>query len=126
MPTHTSPRRFVSWPPPAEPGASPWIKWGECPAGFVLEGTFEGTFQGKFENLCGKLTREDGALTKFPLPAALERRLTGLMAGVYVRIRYLGMSRGQGEREYHDFSVEVDAYSHPELRDLPDDPSVPF
>jgi hypothetical protein len=128
-PSASSPERhWRVWRPslPSDPAASnPWLKWGDQPAGFTLEGTWGGDFAGKY-GPCAKLTRQDGTEVKFSLPTVLEQKVKGLPVGAFIRVHYLGVQAGQGERSYHDFDLLMDAASIPELADLPDDDEVPF
>jgi hypothetical protein len=120
----SSDRTIIPYAPPSNSNEG-WLRWSEQSPGFVLRGTYGGRFAGKWGE-CAKVTREDGTVAKFSLPAALARRTEGLPTGACVEIVYTGLEPGREPgMTYHSFEVGVDPTTIEGAGEA-DDTQIPF
>ena len=61
------------------------------------------------------ITKDDGTVVKVWGSTVLDDRFLGVITGTYVRVSYKGLTKGKNGKSYHNYSVDVDQDSAPQV-----------
>lgn len=88
----------------------------------VLEGklTQIETSVGPNESNLYSIKKDDGTVVKVWGSTVLDDRFLGVIAGTYVRVSYKGLTKGKNGKSYHNYSVDVDQDSAPQVEERGD------
>ena len=67
------------------------------------------------------IKKDDGTVVKVWGSTVLDDRFLGVLAGTYVRVSYKGLTKGKNGKSYHNYSVDVDQDSAPQVEERGDD-----
>ena len=89
----------------------------------VLEGKLSQieTNVGPNESTLYSIKKDDGTVVKVWGSTVLDDRFLGVLAGTYVRVSYKGLTKGKNGKSYHNYSVDVDQDSAPQVEERGDD-----